>query len=266
MKVSYKFVTFIVMCYDIKASYEAQLRRAKRKGDLNAIAEIEEKLIPFTDLPLHHASGFSHPELLIYTDRSPDFPEVATWGLVPQWVKNEEQLKKTWNNTLNARGETIFELPSFKESAKQYRCIIYIDGFYEHHHFNHKTYPFFIQRKDKHPMALAGLYSEWTNPDTGGRFNTFTIVTTKGNSMMAKIHNNPKIKGPRMPLILMEIEEDIWLNPIHDALDIQTIKELIKAYPEDQLKAHTVNKLRGKEYLGNVEAISEEYIYEDLVF
>ena len=254
------------MCYDIKASYEAQLKRAKRRGDLNAIAEIEEKLIPFTDLPLHHASGFSHPELLIYTDRSPDSPEVATWGLVPQWVRDEEQLKKTWNNTLNARGETIFEKPSFRKSAKNHRCLIYIDGFYEHHHFNKKTYPFFIHRKDSKPMALAGLYSEWTNPKTGGLMNTFSIVTTKGNTMMAKIHNNPKIEGPRMPLILPEELEDSWLNPIADDLDIKAIKELIQSYPEGELKAHTVNKLRGKEYLGNVEEISEELIYEDLEF
>ncbi len=51
------------MCYDIKASLEAQIKRAKRRGDLAAVEEIKENLIPITDLPLHHASGFSHPEL-----------------------------------------------------------------------------------------------------------------------------------------------------------------------------------------------------------
>jgi len=82
------------MCYDIKASLETQLNRARRNNDLQAIEEIMDKLIPFTNLPIYHASGFSHPELLIYTDRSPNFPEVATWGLVPHWVDNDEQLKK----------------------------------------------------------------------------------------------------------------------------------------------------------------------------
>ena len=254
------------MCYDIKASYEAQLKRARRRGDLAAVEEILEKLIPLTDLPIYHASGFSHPELLIYTNDSPEFPTVATWGLVPHWIKDREQLEKFWNNTLNARGETIFEKPSFKHAAKAKRCIIYIDGFYEHHHFNSKTFPFFIQRKDQEPLALAGLWSEWTNPENGGRINTFSIVTTVGNSLMAKIHNNPKIKGPRMPLILPEELEDEWLNPIQDELDQKAIQELIQSYPEDELKAHTVRKLRGKDYLGNVEEISEEVIYEELVF
>ena len=254
------------MCYDIKSSYEAQLKRARRKGDLAAVTEILENLIPMTDLPLHHASGFSHPELLIYTDDSPHFPTIAAWGLVPHWVKDEAQLKTFWNNTLNARGETIFEKPSFKQAAKTNRCLIYIDGFYEHHHFNKKTYPFFIQRKDDQPMALAGLWSEWINPETSGRMHTFTIVTTEGNSMMAKIHNNPKIKGPRMPLILTDALEDEWLHPIANNFDQQKIKALIKSYPEDQLKAHTVGKLRGKDYKGNVEHISDAFVYEALEF
>ena len=253
------------MCYDIKASLKGQLKRALHKNDARAVEEIIENLIPLTDLPLYHSSGFSHPELLIYTDRYPNYPEVATWGLVPAWVKDEEQLKKQWNNTLNARGETIFELPSFRESAKHHRCLVYVDGFYEHHHYNGSTYPFFIYRKDKEPLALAGLWSEWRNPETKGIMNTFSIVTTKGNPMMAKIHNNPKLKEARMPLILPPEMEDDWLKPIQDELDQQQIQELIREFPEEVLGSHTVRKLRGKEYMGNVESISDEFVYNELV-
>ena len=74
------------MCYDIKVSVETQLKRAKRKGDKSAVEEIMDRLIPLTDLPLHHSMGFNHPTVLIYPDRSPDFPEVATWGLLPHWI------------------------------------------------------------------------------------------------------------------------------------------------------------------------------------
>ena len=254
------------MCYDIKASLEAQLNRARRQGDVQAQHEIIEKLIPLTEVPLHHASGFSHPSLLIYTDRSPDFPEVATWGLVPHWVKDDAQLKKLWNNTLNARGETIFEKPSFKLSAAQHRCIVYVDGFYEHHHFNGNTYPFFIHQKNKEPLALAGLYSEYTNPDTGGVMNTFTIVTTEGNSLMTKIHNNPKLKGPRMPLILTREAEAQWLAKESDAVVEQKVNDLIKSFPSEKLESYTVAKLRGKAYAGNVPEISEPYLYAELEF
>lgn len=254
------------MCYDIKASLEAQLTRAQREQDYQAIEEIMEKLIPLTDLPIHHVSGFSHPELLIYTDRSLNFPEVATWGLVPHWVKGDEQRKKLWNQTLNARGETIFEKPSFRNAAKNNRCIVYVDGFYEHHHFGGKTYPFYIHRKDLEPLALAGLWSEWTDNGTGGSINTFTIVTTEGNPLLAKIHNNPKLKGPRMPFILPLELEDKWLIHIDDEVDQKSIEELIQSYPEEELTAHTVTRLRGKEYIGNVKEVSDSFEYEELEF
>ncbi|MBZ0328201.1 MAG: SOS response-associated peptidase [Altibacter sp.] len=252
------------MCYDIKASLEAQLQRARRNNDLQAISEIIEKLAPLTDLPIYHASGFSHPEMLIYTDRSPNFPEVATWGLVPNWVRDQEQLKKIWNNTLNARGETIFEKPAFRLSANNNRCIVYVDGFYEHHHYKGKTYPFYIHRRDKLPMALAALWSEYHDLETRGVCITFSIVTTTGNPMMAKIHNNPKLKEPRMPVILSEEMEDAWLQPIQSELDKQQIESLIQEFPENDLEAYTVARLRGKEYIGNVETISNRFEYAEL--
>ena len=74
-----------------------------------------------------------------------------------------------------------------------------MDGFYEHHHHKGKTYPYYIYRRDGNPMVLAGLYSDWADPETGELLTTFSIVTTAGNPMMARIHNNPKLAGPRMP-------------------------------------------------------------------
>ena len=252
------------MCYDIKASLEAQLNRARRLGDENAIKEIEANLVPYTSLPIHHASGFQHPKLLIYTDRSPYYPEIAIWGLVPFWVKDKVQLQKLWNNTINARGETIFEKPSFKTAAKHHRCMIYVDGFYEHHHFKTKTYPFFIHFKNNEPMPLAGLYSEWTNPESGEIINTFSIVTTIGNTLLRKIHNNPKLKGPRMPLILNDETEDQWLREINDPLDETLIKNQIQPFNDNLLEAFTVPKLRGKDYLGNVPETAEPFKYAEL--
>ena len=252
------------MCYDIKASLNAQLKRARHYGDQKAIREIEEKIVPLTDLPLFHTSGFMHPRLLVYTERSPRVPEVATWGLVPHWVKDIAGRKKIWNNTLNARGETVFEKPAFRDAARYHRCIIPVDGFYEHHHFKGGTYPFFIHHKDREPLSLAGVWNAWTNPETGETTNTFSIVTTEGNPMMAKIHNNPRIKGPRMPLILPGELEDKWLQPIEDVLDIKAMEDLIRPYPETKLQAYTVDRLRGKGYKGNVAEINREVRYPEL--
>ncbi len=252
------------MCYDVKASLETQLKRAEKNQDLQAIEDIRERLVPLTDLPLYHASGFTHPELLIYTNRSPYFPEVATWGLVPHWTKDVAQQKKLWNTTLNARGETIFEKPAFRDAAEHKRCIIYVDGFYEHHHKAGHTYPYFVHHNKQFPLALAGLWSEWRNPDTGGLLRTFTIVTTAANALMQDIHNNPKLKAPRMPLILPEGLEDAWLGPIVKDEDKKGIEELMAPLPDGELTAYPVARLRGKDYQGNVEGVSDEVYYKEL--
>lgn len=252
------------MCYDIKASLESQLHRAKRKGDEPAIREIEEKLIPQTPLPLFHTSGFSHPKLLIYTHRSPYFPEVAYWGLIPHWIKEREQGQKLWNNTLNARGETLLERPSFRDAAKNSRCLLFIDGFYEHHYFKGKSYPYYIYLKNGDPMALAGLWSEWTDRATGEILNTFSIVTAEGNTLMTKIHNNPKLKGPRMPLILSREQEEAWLGDQKTVFTQNKLATLIRSYPDNELACYTVSKLRGKHYLGNVPETAAPFSYNEL--
>jgi len=252
------------MCYDIKTSLETQLKRAIRLGDQKAVEAIKAKLGPLTDLPLFHASGFSHPKLLIYTDRSPALPELAFWGLVPHWIKDREQMKKFWNNTLNARGETIFEKPSFRDSAKNHHCLIYVDGFYEHHHIKSKSYPYYIHSSSGAPMILAGLYSEWLDRETGELINTFTIVTTDGNKMLSKIHNNPKLDGPRMPVILDESWADQWLNPSEDKLGEDALKKLIRPFPDENLEAYTVGKLRGKDAVGNIPEATKKVLYEEV--
>lgn len=252
------------MCYDIKASLEAQLKRAKRRGDKESVEQIRTTLIPLTDLPLYHASGFTHPSILIYTDRSFDYPEVATWGLVPFWVKDKAGLQNLWNKTLNARGETIFDKPSFRDSARKRRCLIYVDGFYEHHHFKGSTYPFYISLHNDEPMCLAGLWSEWWDEEKGKWLTTFTIVTTAANALLGRIHNNPRLKEPRMPLVLTVENAEKWLHHGDDPLEQKLLQELILPLSGDRFKAHTVKPLRGKAYPGNNEGISDIYLYPEL--
>ena len=252
------------MCYDIKTKLESGLRRAKRYGDPQLILELEKKLKPYKDVEYFHVSGFAHPELPAYTQESPVMPEMLRWGLIPFWVKDEKAAFQIWNRMLNARGETIFEKPAFRSSAKSKRCLIYLDGFFEHHHYKGNTYPFFIQRKDYDPFAVAGLWDEWVNKNTGEVLKTFSIVTTTGNKLLSTIHNNPKLDGPRMPVILPDELENKWLEPIIEPTDKKMIEELIQPYPEDELLAYPVGKLRGKNAVGNTPTAIEPVAYPDL--
>lgn len=251
------------MCYDIKASLEAQLKRAKRYNNIAAILEIEQKLLPYLDLPLNHASGFSHPKVLVYPSQHPDMPIVAQWGLVPHWVRNQEQKSKLWNSTINARLETLLEKPSFRDAARDNRCLLYVDGFFEHHHQGGKTYPFYITSDNNEPLCLAGIWSEWASPETGEIITSFAIVTTRGNATMAKIHNNPKLKEPRMPLLLKDDQQAaLWLKT--GSTQKEVLDHILAPLQDINLKAYTVQRLRGKAYIGNVAQVTEVYEYPEL--
>jgi len=246
----------------MKGLLNSQLKRAKYYRNHEAAKQIQEELERLGES--FQVSGFAHPKMVIYTDKEAFKPVISIWGLIPIWVNDKQQLEKTWNSTLNARGETIFEKPSFRDSARNKRCILQIDGFYESHHFNGATYPYYIERKDGELITLAGLWSEWTDKSTGEIINTFTVVTTTGNKLLTKIHNNPKLDGPRMPVILEDDKINDWLKPVYNDSDIKDIKQLIIPFPDDKLKAHTVKKLRGKESPGNTAEASEEFTYEEL--
>lgn len=248
------------MCYNVKALIQSQLKRAQREGNEQAIQEIQFNLFELGLNDLHQTSGFAHPKLIIYPEVH-SLPVVATWGLVPHWVKDNEGKIQIWNSTLNARGETIFEKPSFRDSAKSKRCLIYLDGFYEHHHQAGKTYPFFIRRKDSEPFPVACLWSEWMDKESQSKLITFSIVTTKGNEMMTRIHNNPKLEGPRMPVILPDELADRWIDP---AMTEKELSELLLPFDDELLTAHTVARLSGKESKGNVPEASNEHVYAEL--
>ncbi len=249
------------MCYDIQAKLEAQLKRARRLNQAEVIRELETELEPYIT-NWHHVSGFTHPNLIIYTNETPDLPTIASWGLIPDWVKNENQANDLRRKTINARGESIFEKPSFRKSAQYHRCLICIDGFYEHHHKHGKTFPFFIQFENGEPITIAGLWSNWTNMQTGEILKTFSIVTVKANSFMAEIHNTPKLNEPRMPLILSDKNADNWISALSKSNDMDRIKSLIKP-SKINLVAHTVRLLRGKHSIGNSPKASEIFHYKD---
>jgi putative SOS response-associated peptidase YedK len=183
----------------------------------------------------------------------------ATWGLIPPWTENEERAQQLWNNTIIARGESMFEKPSFRDSAVHGRCVVPIDGFFDFYHLNGKTFPHYIHREDKKRMLVGGLKSAWTNPATGEIIESFAIITTGANELMSKIHNNPKLGESRMPLLLDENDIDTWFKGTKDE-----IMELIHPNTTQVLSTQTVRPLRGKQYIGNTPEAIEEFEYAEI--
>lgn len=247
------------MCYNIQYYARKIKREAARLGiNTDAIEPAPE---------VHYASGFSHPDLICQTDSKPNQLTLLSWGLIPSWIKTSTDAVKLSNQTLNAVGETIFEKPSFRSAAKSRRCIVWITGFYEYHHLDAKTkIPYFIQRKDENPMRLAGLWETWTDREHNITRQTVSIVTTKANSIMSKIHNNPTAiqrNGARMPVILPDELAIDWIKHDEDPnIDKAKANNLLLPFPEDLLTWHTVAPLQGKAGTGNRLEASKFHEYE----
>lgn len=208
--------------------------------------------------PVYHTDGFAHNLMPVITADEPEAINLYNWGLIPHWVKTAADAKKLSNQTLNARGETIFDLPSFKQYVGKKRCLVLADGFYEWMHVGKEKYPHHIYMKDKEPFAFAGIYSHWKNPETDEILRTYTILTTDANSLMKKIHNSKE----RMPLILRPDMERMWLKP---DLMKEEINNLIVPLEDDMLTAHTISKLiTSRTESSNQERVIEVCDYPEL--
>lgn len=255
------------MCYNVVSATRILIKYAKhRQEDPEMIKELEDKLKQLEEemTPNYQVSGFEFPRLLVFTDAEPEEPNLFNWGLIPSWVKDAETAKKLRAQTLNARKETLFEKPAFRTSAKNKRCLVYIDAFYEHHHYKGKTYPFHIAMKNGDPFSLAGIWEDWVDRETGELLRTVSIITTEGNKLLSKIHNNPKLEGPRMPVILPKNKQDEWLIPYKDESTIKQLEQLLIPFNDKELEAYTVHRLKGKESVGNVPEAEKLFEYEEL--
>lgn len=138
-------------------------------------------------------SGFAHPRLPVIRQGAITLSE---WGLIPSFAV-EERATELQKMTLNARADTIYEKPSYKQSIVSQRCVLVVDGFFEWRHENGKKHPYYIYPADETVFYMGCIYNSWVNKVTGEVRDTFSIITTNANPLMATIHNTKK----RMPLI-----------------------------------------------------------------
>ena len=165
------------------------------------------------------------------------------WGLVPAWAPDP----KMGNKLINARAETLFAKPSFRDAARQRRCLILADGFYEWQKLpDGRKIPFYIKLKSQKPFGMAGLWEIWEGPD-GSVLKTCTIVTTDANELLKPIHN-------RMPVIVPHKLRDLWLDShVRRAVELAPV---LKPYPADELECYPVSRLINREDYDGPECIA----------
>ncbi len=150
------------------------------------------------------------------------------WGLVPDWAEDPSRVRRS----INARGESLAERPSFRGPLQRSRCLVPANGFYEWKKAGKVSEPYYIHRKDDRLCAIAGLYDTWKAPD-GNLLRSFVIITTEPNSLVSRYHD-------RMPALLREEDEVRWLAP--GRIPDRTVSELLTPYPADLLEAYRVSR------------------------
>lgn len=123
---------------------------------------------------------------------------VLRWGLVPSWSKDAKGAARM----INARSESVREKPAFRKAWTSRRCLVPADGYYEWKQDGSAKQPYYLCTPD--PLAMAGLYEHWKNPD-GEWLSTCTVITTTAPDELGEIHD-------RAPLLVPREHWAVWLD------------------------------------------------------
>jgi len=154
----------------------------------------------------------------------------AIWPLIPTWAKGTVSKY----STANAKAETLDTTKSYRSAwSNAQRCLIPATGFYEWQVVEGKKQkqPYNIKLANQPIFAMAGLWEQSINPETEITVDSFTIITTQANSMMAEIHNTKE----RMPVIVSPESYQHWLTG-----SLTDAEQLLAPYPESYMTAYKV--------------------------
>lgn len=153
-------------------------------------------VLPPTEAYLASADARPSQNLPLVLDNEPTQMVVGHWGYRIKIKGKEKEL-------INVRAENILQKPYWRRIAKQHRCIILADGFYEWTKDSaHQKFRFTLQAG---PMAFAGIYA-WEQKKMSDEIRPFfSIITVAANKEMKPIHD-------RMPAILDQKTAKQWIG------------------------------------------------------
>jgi len=165
---------------------------------------------------------------VVATGRSkPDHPHklaLLKWGFVSSFVPD---LKGP--APINARSESVGTKPMFRKAFDRQRCLILADGFYEWQRAGASKKPFFIRRRDRMPLAMAGIYDVWKGQKPA--LVSCAVLTTDANDVVRLIHD-------RMPVFIEPEDYAQWCDSEHQGAEVF---HLLKPYPAELTEAYAVS-------------------------
>ncbi len=200
---------------------------------------------PQKSLPLNWNIAPTNP-IYIVRGTSPDLATVS-WCLIAPWLKTLVDARNSQSRAINARSESIFEKPTFKDAFRTTRCLIPASGYYEWATALGKyppKQPFYISSKDDKQLPIAGIWSSWVGP-SGEIIETASIITQEAQGQLEAIHS-------RMPVFMPKDRWQQWLDPKENNVD-RLKSMMVVERPDLLLQArpvsHAVNSVarNGKE-------------------
>lgn len=151
---------------------------------------------------------------------------VGQWGLVPPGSKTRIPQRADGRrlSTNNCRSETMASAWTFRQAwARGQRCLIAADSFDEPNWTSGRNVWWRFARTDGLPWALAGLWSEWTDPATGELVPSYTMLTQNcdGHPVLSLMHKPdpalpPHRQDKRAVVPIEPAQWDAWLHAAPD--------------------------------------------------
>ncbi|WP_165391004.1 SOS response-associated peptidase [Pseudoduganella lutea] len=164
---------------------------------------------------------------------------VGTYGMVPQ---HRLAPGSRAYSTMNARSETAAELASYREAWMRFRfCLVPMERWFEPNYESGRHQRWSIGRADGAPLAVAGLWRAWEEPD-GRRVCSFTQLTVNADAhpLLSRFHRPGDEKRALVPL-----PPERWDDWLH-CRDADAARRLL-VLPEDGLLVAGPAPLAGKE-------------------
>lgn len=117
-------------------------------------------------------------------------------------------------STNNARIEGIDAKPTFKAAWKAgQRCLVPAQWYQEPNWETGRNVWWQLRRADGLPWALAGLWSEWVDPQTGEVVPNFTLITCNcdGHPLLSRLHK----PDPTLPADAQDKRSLVHINREH---------------------------------------------------
>jgi putative SOS response-associated peptidase YedK len=168
----------------------------------------------------------TQPIPVILNDNGRHF-RLMRWGLWPAWVKDPRK----FTLLINARAESIKEKPAFKNAIRRRRCLIPADGYFEWHVSDGVKRPYFIHRRDGHPIGFAAVSETWIGPN-GEEVDTVAIVTAAASTDLAVLHH-------RVPVTIGAGDFERWLDCRSD--EAETVTPLMRGPQAGEFTWHEVS-------------------------